>query len=129
MTHPAVVGVRLIPLLPDVTAALAFLVDAFVFTELDAIRDENGIVWSARVSTGDGVRLIRLEEFATRPVTDRAWATSLTFVYVDAVDGRHGRARDRGATIVTDLADHGPNRIYIANDRGVQQWIFVTPLT
>jgi len=116
---------------PDADAALAFLVDAFGFTELDAMRDENGIVWSAQVSTGDGVVPIGpgIEEFGTRPVTDREWATSRTFVYVDDVDGHYKRAHDRGATIVTDLADHGPNRIYIASDRGGQQWIFATPLT
>ena len=59
---------------PDARAALAFLVDVFGFTELDAVRDENGIVWSAQVSTGDGVVLVGpgMEEFGTRPVTDRA---------------------------------------------------------
>jgi uncharacterized glyoxalase superfamily protein PhnB len=86
---------------PDATAALAFLVDAFAFTELDAMRDENRIVWSAQVSTGDGVVLIGsgMDEFGTRLVTDRAWATARTFVYVDDIDGHYKRARDQGATI------------------------------
>jgi hypothetical protein len=31
--------------------------------------------------------------------------------------------------VVSDLADHGTNRIYVASDCGGQQWIFATPLT
>jgi uncharacterized glyoxalase superfamily protein PhnB len=114
----------------DATAALAFLVDAFAFTEIEAFRDEHGTVWSAQVSTGDGVVLLGpgIDEFGTRPVTDPAWACSRTFVYVDDVEGHCERARASGATITTEPADHGPNRIYIATDCGGQQWIFATPL-
>ena len=50
------------------------------------------------------------------------------FVYVDDVEGHYERSRAAGATIVTDLAEHGPNRIYIASDCGGQQWIFATPV-
>jgi len=115
----------------DATAALAFLVDAFGFAEIEALRDELGTVWSAQVSTGDAVVLIGpgMDEFGTRPVTDPAWACSRTFVYVDDVDKHYERARAAGATITAELADHGPNRIYIASDCGGQQWIFATPLT
>jgi len=115
---------------PDATMALAFLVDAFGFTELEALRDEQGTVWSAQLSTGDGVVLIGpgMDEFGTRPVPDTAWACSRTFVYVDDVDAHWERARAAGATIVTALADHGPNRIYIASDCGGQQWIFAAPV-
>jgi uncharacterized glyoxalase superfamily protein PhnB len=50
-------------------------------------------------------------------------------VYVDDVEGHYERARAAGATINTELADHGPNLTYIASDCGGQQWIFATPLT
>jgi len=50
-------------------------------------------------------------------------------VYVDDVDRHYQRAHAAGATIITDLVDHGPNRIYIASDCGGQQWIFASPLT
>ena len=115
---------------PDATAALAFLVDTFGFAEIEALRDEHGTVWSAQLSTGDGVVLIGpgMDEFGTRPVTDPAWACSRTFVYVDDVDGHYRRACAAGAVIITELADHGPNRIYVASDCGGQQWIFATPL-
>jgi uncharacterized glyoxalase superfamily protein PhnB len=115
---------------PDARAALEFLVDAFGFAEISAVRDDEGNVWSAQLSTGDGVVLIGpgMAEFGTRAIEDRSWATSRTFVYVDDVDGHCERARAAGATIVTEPSDHGPNRIHIAADCGGQQWIFATPL-
>ena len=42
----------------DAARALAFLVDAFGFTEIEALRDDEGRVWSAQISTGDGVVLL-----------------------------------------------------------------------
>ncbi len=115
----------------DAAQALDFLVDAFGFEEIHAIRDEEGKVWSAQLSTGDGLVLMGpgMVEFGTRPVDDEKWATSRVFVYVDDPDGHCEHARRAGATIITEPADHGPNRIYIAGDCGGQQWIFVTPLT
>ena len=116
---------------PDAAAALEFLIEAFGFTEIEALRDDDGQVWTAQLSTGDGVVLLGpgLAEFGTRPVTDPAWATSRTFVYVDDVDAHRAQASAAGATILSDLADLGPNRIYVASDCGGQQWIFATPLT
>jgi len=116
---------------PDAARALTFLIDAFGFTEIDAMRDDDGNVWTAQVSTGDGVVLVgpAIAEFGTRSVADPAWATHRTFVYVDDVDRHYQRAHAAGATIITDLVDHGPNRIYIASDCGGQQWIFASPLT
>jgi PhnB protein len=108
-----------------------FLIDAFGFTEIEALRDDTGQVWTAQVSTGDGVVLIGpgMAEFGTRSVTNPQWATSRTFVYVDDVDAHYEQARTAGATIITEPADHGPNRLYVASDCGGQQWIFATPLT
>jgi len=115
---------------PDAARALAFLVDAFGFTEIEALRDEEGRVWTAQLSTGEDVVLIgpEMDEFGTRSVQDPAWATSRTFVYVDDVDRHHERARAAGATIIDEPADHGPNRTYVVSDCGGQQWIFATPL-
>ena len=115
---------------PDASEALAFLVKAFGFSEIDAVRDEEGKVWTAQVSTGDGVVLIgpEMAEFGSRSIADPTWATSRTFVYVDDVDQHYLRARSAGATIVTELTDLGPNRIYVAVDCGGQQWIFARHL-
>jgi uncharacterized glyoxalase superfamily protein PhnB len=115
----------------DAAQALAFLIDAFGFREIDAVRDGDGTVWSAQVSTGDGVVLMGpgMEEFGTRPVANSALATSRIFVYVDDVERHYERTAEAGATIISDLVDHGPNRIYIAGDCGGQQWIFATPIS
>jgi uncharacterized glyoxalase superfamily protein PhnB len=116
---------------PDAARALAFLIDAFGFTEIEAVRDDEGNVWTAQLSTGDGVVLMgpAMAEFGTRSVADPDWATSRTFVYVDDVDGHYERARAAGAAIITEPVDHGPNRIYVASDCGGQQWIFAAALT
>ena len=115
---------------PDATLALAFLIEVFGFTEITALRDEAGVVVSAQVSTGDGIVLLgpAMAEFGSCSVADAAWASSRVFVYVDDVDGHHARSRAGGATIVSEPADHGPNRIYLASDCGGQQWIFATPI-
>jgi uncharacterized glyoxalase superfamily protein PhnB len=114
----------------DAARALTFLVEAFGFSEIEALRDDEGNVWSAQLSTGDGVVLMGpgMPEFGTRGVDDPAEATSRVFVYVDDVDAHYEQACAASAEIITDLADHGPNRIYIARDCGDQQWIFATPL-
>ena len=114
----------------DARAALEFLVAAFGFTEIEAFRDDSGTVWHAQLSTGDGVVLIGpgLEEFGTRAVDGDDRVTSRTFIYVDDVDAHYERARESGAVIVTEPSDQGPNRIYVAQDPGGQQWIFATPL-
>src|SRR5262249_43434208 len=115
---------------PDARAAVEFLTRAFGFSEVEALRDDDGNVWHAQLSTGDGVVLVGpgLEDFGTRAPTDAELAPSRTFVYVDDVDGHYERARSAGATIVTEPGDHGPNRIYIARDCGAHQWIFARPV-
>jgi uncharacterized glyoxalase superfamily protein PhnB len=60
---------------PNAAQALAFLIDAFGFTEVEAVRDDEGNVWTAQVSSGDGVVLIgpEMAEFGSRSVDDPAW--------------------------------------------------------
>jgi len=115
---------------PDAASALSFLIDAFEFEEISAERDEGGTVWTAQVSTGDGVVLIGpgMEEFGSKSVTVGASATSRTFVYVDEVDLHYQHSLERGAAIIAEPANHGPNRIYVARDPGGQEWIFASAL-
>jgi uncharacterized glyoxalase superfamily protein PhnB len=109
---------------------LAFLTDAFGFREIQAFRDEDGNVWHAQLSTGDGVVMIGpgLAEFGTRALSEGELVVSRTFIYVDDVDAHYAHARDAGATVIAEPADQGPNRIHIAADCGGHQWIFATPL-
>jgi uncharacterized glyoxalase superfamily protein PhnB len=114
----------------DAASALAFLVDAFGFKEISAERDRGGTVWTAQVSTGDGVVLIGpgMVEFGSQSVPDGSLVTSRTFVYVEELDLHYERSRERGAEIIAEPANHGPNRLYVARDPGGQQWIFASHL-
>jgi uncharacterized glyoxalase superfamily protein PhnB len=111
----------------DAAGALELLVNAFGFTVIEALRGEDGSVWSAHLSTGDGAILIGpgIAEIGTRSILDPTWATSRV---VDDVDGHFKHEEKFGAGIVAELADHGPNRIYVASDSGGQQWIFGSPI-
>ncbi len=115
----------------DAAAALIFLVEAFGFTEIEALRDEQGTVWHAQLSTGDGVVLIgpSVDAFGTRSLAPGEVATKRIFVYVDDVDGHFERACAAGAVVVTYPSDHGQNRIHIARDCGGHEWIFARPIT
>lgn len=115
---------------PDARVALEFLVDAFGFTEVHALRDDDGTVWHADLSTGDGMVMIGpgMAAFGTTPVTDDRSASARTFVYVDDVDEHFRRARDAGARVVEEPADQGPNRVCCVADCGGHQWLFGTPL-
>jgi len=115
---------------PDGRSAVEFLTAAFGFSEIEAFRDDDGNVWHAQLSTGDGVVMVGpgLADFGTHAPSDAELATSRTFVYVDDVDTHCEHARHAGATIVSEPTDQGPNRVYIARDCGAHQWIFARPL-
>ena len=114
----------------DATKALDFLVEAFGFEVKSAFRDDHGEVLTAQLRTGEGVVMIGpgMEGFGTRGVEDPEWATTRMFVYVDDVDAHYERSRAAGAGIVSEPAVHfSDNKIYVAADRGGQQWIFAQP--
>jgi uncharacterized glyoxalase superfamily protein PhnB len=116
----------------DATAALEFLVRAFGFAEVEAVRDDEGVVWHAQVRAGDGLVLVGpgIEDFGTRGITDPEWAVCRIHVLVDDLDAHHRRAVAEGATIRWAPAEHvGGERIYIAADPGGHQWIFAQPIT
>jgi uncharacterized glyoxalase superfamily protein PhnB len=116
----------------DAAAALTFLIDAFGFTEIHTIRDDQGNVFHAQLSTGDsGVVMIGpgMTEFGTRAIAEGETATKRIFVYLDDVDAHFEHSRAAGAEVVVEPADQGPNRIHIARDCGGHEWIFAKALT
>jgi uncharacterized glyoxalase superfamily protein PhnB len=123
---------QIIPYLyyPDATKALEFLVDAFGFEVIHAVRDDEGVVWTAQLRLGDGVVMIGpgMDGFGTRAVVDAEWATTRMFTFVEDIDAHHERARAAGARILSEPAIHfGGNKQYVASDCGGQQWIFAEP--
>jgi uncharacterized glyoxalase superfamily protein PhnB len=115
---------------PDATEAVRFLVDAFGFEEVSALRDDEGTVWTATLRLGAGRVMVGpgLDGFGTASIPEGSLATCRMFVLVDDVDAHHARAVAAGATIVAELASHaGGHRQYIAADCGRQQWIFAQP--
>lgn len=113
----------------DAGAALAFLVSAFGFREIDAVRDDEGTVWHANLSTGDGIVMIGpgMPELGTGALTTPDVVTARTFVYVDDALAHFEQAVRAGARIVSELQEQGPNHVYIAADCGEHEWIFATP--
>ena len=115
---------------PDATEAVRFLIEAFGFEELSALRDEEGTVWTATLQLGDGRVMVGpgLDGFGTAAIPEGSLATCRMFVQVEDVDVHYARAVAAGATIVSEPASHpGGHRQYIASDCGSQQWIFAQP--
>jgi uncharacterized glyoxalase superfamily protein PhnB len=124
---------QIIPYLyyPDATEALDFLVDAFGFEVVHAVRDAAGVVWTAQLRLGDGVVMIGpgMEGFGTRAIDDPDWATARIYTYVDDVDAHYEQALAAGAQIRSEPDVHfSGNKQYVASDCGGQQWIFAQPV-
>ena len=116
---------------PNATEALEFLVKAFGFVEQSAIRDADGVVWTAQLRTGSGVVMIgpAMDEFGSRCVAEPDWATSRVHVLVEDLDAHYERAVAAGAVIRSQPAEHiGDVKLYVAGDCGGQQWIFAQPI-
>jgi uncharacterized glyoxalase superfamily protein PhnB len=115
----------------DATTALEFPCRAFGFVEHKAVRDPEGVVWTAQLRVGDGLVMVGpgVSEFGTRAVTDGDRATSRVHVLVDDLDAHYERAVAAGARIIAERNDHGDVRIYLATDCGGHEWIFAEPLT
>ena len=115
----------------DARAAVEFLVNVFGFTEITAVRDDEGKVWHADLSAGDGLVMIGpgMADFGPAPITDpMASASARTFVYVDDVEEHCSRARKAGARIICEPTAQGPNLVYCAADCIGHQRLFGTPI-
>ena len=111
----------------DATAAVDWLCRVFGFTEHSALRDDDGVVWTAQLRVGPaGLVMIGpgMADFGTKAIDDHSAATMRVHVLVDDCDAHHARCVEGGAEILEEPQDHGPVRIHIAVDPGGHQWIF-----
>ena len=105
---------------PDVRAAVAWLEDAFGFTE----RVQIGESHRSQLSVGDGAVIIADDSTDRRPPGDDG-VTHSVMVRVDGVDSHWMRARDAGARIVMEPTDFAfGERQYSAEDLAGHRWTF-----
>jgi uncharacterized glyoxalase superfamily protein PhnB len=121
----------------DAAAAMAWLAEAFGFQERTRMEMPDGSIGHAEMELGDG--LIMLAEptpdyqgparHAEVCETARRWLAvpyviDGVHVYVDDVDAHFARAREAGATILSEPADSGHGRSYRAADLEGHRWMF-----
>ena len=113
----------------DVGRAIAWLVEAFGFTERMRLTlpGHGGAVAHAEIGLADGVIMIGNvgPRNAARPSTVR----SSVYVFVDDVDQHHTRARRAGAEVIEEPADQPfGDRIYLVKDLEGHEWYFAQHL-
>jgi uncharacterized glyoxalase superfamily protein PhnB len=122
----------------DASAALEWLARAFGFSERTRITMPDGSVGHAEMEVG-GDGLIMLAEptadyqgpkrhAETCEVAGRwlsvPYVIDGVHVYVDDLDGHFARAREAGATILSEPEDSGHGRSYRAADPEGHPWMF-----
>ena len=132
----------IIPMLSyeDVAGAADWLVHAFGFREVERFTEDDGRVSHIELRLGDGAVMLG------RPSPDyesprrhretceaaRRWSTTPYIVdgvhaYVDAVDAHFERAKEAGATILSELEDlPWGDRHYRVEDLEGHRWMFAT---
>jgi uncharacterized glyoxalase superfamily protein PhnB len=128
----------------DAAAAIDFLTRAFGFRERVRLEGEDGRIGHAELVLGDALimlanphpgyvspRRLREESDAARRSYDVPWVIDGVLVYVDDVDANFARARDAGATILSEPMDVPPAGIrhYRAEDPEGHRWMIASPLT
>lgn len=109
----------------DVAGSLDWLTDAFGFREKLRFPGPEGNITHAEIELGDGVIMLGDPGDEYRNPKRLGQATQLVHVYVDDVDKHFRRAKEAGATIVSELEDqtYGDRR-YIAEDLEGHRWTF-----
>ena len=122
---------RIVPHLiyDDVASAVAWLANAFGFTERIAARHTlpDGRVGRTQLQVQDS--LFTVGPPSIHGDSPSRGVSSMLYIYVDDVDAHFARARAAGATIVTDLEDQPwGDRRYQAADPAGHQWTFAQHL-
>lgn len=112
----------------DAKAAVAFLVEAFGFTEVAVHEGADGTVQHAELAYGNGVVMLGSERSGTAfsRVAPELGRSSIYVVVADT-DAHHERAVAAGAEIVLPLTDQDyGSRDYTARDPEGNLWSFGT---
>ena len=109
----------------DVATALDWLATAFGFVERLRFAGDDGIVNHAELELGDGVVMLGDPGADYQNPKKSGRVTQLINVYVDDVDKHFQRAKEAGATIVSELKGQAyGDRSYTADDLEGHRWAF-----
>jgi uncharacterized glyoxalase superfamily protein PhnB len=127
----------------DGSAAIDWLTSAFGFSEQTRFTDDDGTVTHAELETGSGTIMLatpsrdyvspkRLRELSTeaRKMAEVPYVIDGVVVEVDDVDAHFARAKEAGASILSEPADQVVGiRHYRAEDPEGHRWMFSQDLS
>lgn len=119
-------------------AALDWLVEAFGFTEHVRMTADDGRLEHAELGAGSGIIMLATPSPDYEgPILHRSHCASAAqwqevpyvvdglLVYVDDVDAHCRRAREHGATILTEVESTANGKRYRAEDLEGHRWMFI----
>lgn len=122
----------------DGPAVMNWLAAAFGFQETARWLDDTGRLTHGEMMTGRGRIMLaaatpgyespkhhREHCEAARAWSNAPWVIDGVLVYVADVDKHYARAKQAGATILSELEDGGPGRRYRAEDIEGHRWMFL----
>ncbi len=115
----------------DAPAALAFLCEAFGFTERFRMPASDGRIGHAEIAYKDNIVMLASTWRAAGAASPQDLAGTHTQLHctVDDVDAHYEHAREAGATIIGEPVDQPYGlRIYRAMDPEGHRWIFGSPV-
>lgn len=123
---------RVVPYLAyrDAPAAIAFLCEAFGFTEAFRLEMPDGSIGHAELQFGDSVVCLATcwDAAGFASPSELPGRHGQVQCYVDDVEAHHAQARAAGATITAEPEDQAYGaRTYRATDPEGHWWIFVEP--
>ncbi len=119
-------------------AALEWLARAFGFREITRRKGPDGRLTHAEMDTGAGMIMLATPTLAyegpkrhrehcerARKWSEVPWVIDGALVYVDDIDAHYERAKQAGATILSELEEGPPGRRYRVEDIEGHRWMFM----